>query len=98
MARRLLVALACATATLLAVTACGGSAGNDPPAPPSCPTGALADGAADATFAVAGWSDRDYDLVLPASHVCGQPIAVVVALHGGGSRRACASSLASTAT
>ena len=87
MARRVLVALACATATLLAVTACGGSAGTDPPAPPSCPTGALASGAADATFAVAGWSDRDYDLVLPASHVCGRPIAVLIALHGGGSNK-----------
>jgi poly(3-hydroxybutyrate) depolymerase len=84
MTRRILVALACAA--VLAATGCGGG-GSDPPAPPTCPTGALASGAADATFAVAGWPDRDYDLVLPASHVCGQPIAVIVALHGGGSNK-----------
>ena len=85
MTRRTLVALAGATALTLA--ACGGSGGSDPPVAPTCPTGALASGAADATFTVAGWSDRDYDLVLPASHVCGQPIAVIVALHGGGSNK-----------
>ena len=85
MTGRILGALACAIATSLAATACGG--GSDPPAPATCPTGALANGAADATFSVAGWPDRDYDLVLPASHVCGQPIAVVVALHGGGSNK-----------
>ena len=68
--------------------ACGG--GESVPAPPgsmACATGALASGAADATFALAAWPDRDYDLVVPPSHVCGQPIGVVVALHGGGSNK-----------
>jgi len=86
MARRTFVALALAIATTLAATGCGGG-GSDAPTASACPTGALADGAIDATLIVAGWNDRDYDLVLPASHVCGQPIAVVVALHGGGSNK-----------
>jgi hypothetical protein len=79
------VTLATISATLMA---CGG--GEPVPAPPAaaaCATGALASGAADATFALAAWPDRDYDVVVPASHVCGQPIGVVVALHGGGSNK-----------
>jgi polyhydroxybutyrate depolymerase len=89
MAQRIGAAFAFAIATLLAATACGGggSDGGVGTTTATCPQGALPDGAIDATFAVAGWSDRDYDLVLPASHVCGQPIAVVVALHGGGSNK-----------
>ena len=69
--------------------ACGG--GSDPaqtPAPSAlCASSALPSGAADTTIAVAGWPDRDYDLVLPASHACGTPIAVMVVLHGGGSNK-----------
>ncbi|MEP6740148.1 MAG: hypothetical protein ABJA61_07190 [Caldimonas sp.] len=75
-------------ATLLATlqTACGGG-GSTPPPPVVCAATALPNGAADTSFSIAAWPDRDYDLVLPASHVCGQPMAVAVVFHGGGGNR-----------
>jgi polyhydroxybutyrate depolymerase len=83
--------LATAAAVALAALAAGCGGGGDPaPAPPvvvACSSTQLANGAADATLALAAWPDRDYDLVLPASHECGKPIAVVIALHGGGSNK-----------
>ena len=83
-----LAAIACAASLL----ACGGG-GTDPgspaPAPAAtCRVGALASGATTATFSVAGWTDRDYDMQVPASYRCGQPIAVAVAFHGGGGNKA----------
>ncbi len=47
----------------------------------------VARGPLDATRGVAGWSDRSYSLHVPASYACHTPIAVVLALHGGGSNR-----------
>jgi polyhydroxybutyrate depolymerase len=86
MRQRILLALALALGVGAIATGCGG--GGDPaPTSATCTSSALASGAADTTFALAGWADRDYDLVLPASHVCGQSIAVVVVLHGGGSNK-----------
>jgi polyhydroxybutyrate depolymerase len=78
-----------ATFIALALVACGGGSGADP-APPvvfTCPSTALPSGAADTGFALVAWPDRDYDLVLPAAHECGKPIAVAVVLHGGGSNK-----------
>ena len=86
MKQRIAGAVAIATISA-AFAACGGGADPTPPVGASGPAGALASGIADATFAVAGWPDREVDLVLPASHVCGEPIAVVVALHGGGGNK-----------
>ena len=79
-----------AGAIAMAISAVASGSGDPPPTPPvaaACPAGAIASGAADATFALAGWHDRGYDLVLPASHVCGRPIAVVLVLHGGGGNK-----------
>ena len=87
MTRRMAIA---AIAAILGVVAAGCGGGGDAATPPpaaTCPSEALASGAADTTFALAAWPDRDYDLVLPAAHVCGQPIAVVLVLHGGGSNK-----------
>jgi polyhydroxybutyrate depolymerase len=56
-------------------------------APDSCVSGAMPSGAAEKTFAIAGWPDRDYDLELPASYRCGQPIALVIVYHGGGGNK-----------
>lgn len=73
-----------------AVAACGGGdddAGAAPPVPLTCPAGALASGAAERTLSLAGFAGRDVDLSLPASHVCGQPIAVLIVLHGGGGNK-----------
>ena len=74
--------------------ACGGG-GSDPGAPApapvpvaTCRAGALASGATSTTLSVAGWSDRDYDIEVPASYRCGQPIAVAIAFHGGGGNKA----------
>lgn len=53
----------------------------------SCPTGALPSGAADNSFAIAGWPDREYDLVLPATYRCGAPVAVAIVFHGGGGNK-----------
>jgi polyhydroxybutyrate depolymerase len=89
MGQRIFLSLALATCVAVIATGCGGG-GSDPPTTPpagTCTSTALATGAADTTFTVAGWADRDYDLVLPASHVCGQAIAVVIVLHGGGSNK-----------
>jgi len=84
--------MAAAPATAAVVVAslagCGGSGGSDP-APPTvaCVGAQIAAGAADTTLSMAAWPDRDYDLVLPASHRCGTPIAVAIVLHGGGSNK-----------
>jgi len=90
---RLVVATA-ATAATAGLAGCGGGGSGPgdtpvvvPPVVVSCPSGALASGAASGTFSVAGHSDRDYDLQLPANHVCGTPIAVVFVFHGGGGNR-----------
>lgn len=56
-------------------------------APARCAGGALPSGRAQRSFAVAGWPDRDYDLELPDSYRCGQPIAVLIAYHGGGGNK-----------
>ena len=53
----------------------------------NCAAGMLRGGAVDRTFALAGWPDRDYDLELPASYRCGQPIGVVLVFHGGGGNK-----------
>lgn len=54
----------------------------------TCPATALPSGAASATFAVAGYTDRDYDLQVPAGYQCGTPIAVAFVFHGGGGNKA----------
>jgi polyhydroxybutyrate depolymerase len=87
MHHRVFTALVLATIVAASATGGGGGADTTPPAGTACTSTALADGAADTTFALAGWADRDYDLVLPASHVCGRQIAVVLVLHGGGSNK-----------
>ena len=88
MRQRIPVALALAACVGALVAACGGGgSAATASAGASCASTAIASGAADTTFTLAGWADRDYDLVLPASHVCGQPIAVVLVLHGGGSNK-----------
>jgi polyhydroxybutyrate depolymerase len=82
-----------AAALVLSATAlCARAADADAAAPTAfarvdCVVGALPNGAADRTFALPGWPDRDYDLLLPASHRCGQPIALVVVYHGGGANK-----------
>jgi polyhydroxybutyrate depolymerase len=79
---RVLLGLASAALAAL-LSACGG--GSSPPPPSAvCTAPMLPSGAADATFSIAAWPDRDYDLVLPASYQCGQPIAVAIVFHGGG--------------
>lgn len=78
-----------AAALALVLAACGGGS-NDavaPPVDPACGAGALPSGAIDTTLAVAGYPDRNYDLLLPASYVCGQPVAVLIVLHGGGGNK-----------
>src|SRR4051812_9297114 len=87
MRQRIFAAMATCVAAIVAACGGGGDAAPTPPAGASCTSAAIASGAADNNFALAGWTDRDYDLVLPASHVCGQPIAVVLVLHGGGSNK-----------
>jgi len=77
---------------LLAIMPCTGAfAAEAEPAPvpatAPCAAGALPDGAAERSFAVAGWPDRDYDLALPPAHRCGVPLAVVVVFHGGGGNK-----------
>ncbi len=67
----------------LLVGACGGGSGASPVAV-ACTSPMLPSGAADSTFSVAAWADRDYDLVLPASYRCGTPISVAIVYHGGG--------------
>ncbi|HEY4957274.1 MAG TPA: hypothetical protein VII31_05615 [Caldimonas sp.] len=69
---------------------CGGGSGDGaaPPAVVACPATALPSGAASTTLAIAAWPDRDYDLMLPASYRCGQPIAVAIVFHGGGGNKA----------
>jgi polyhydroxybutyrate depolymerase len=57
------------------------------PSEASCAARLLPDGAAEGTFAIAGWPDRDYDLELPLTHRCGEPIAVLLVLHGGGGNK-----------
>jgi polyhydroxybutyrate depolymerase len=47
----------------------------------------LPGGAVERSFVLAGWPDRDYDLALPSSHRCGEPIAVVIVYHGGGGNK-----------
>jgi polyhydroxybutyrate depolymerase len=88
-ARSVLAALAavCLSQWLIA---CGGGSGDGaaPPTVVTCPATGLPSGAASTTLAVAGWPDRDYDLVLPASYQCGQPIAVAIVFHGGGGNKA----------
>ncbi len=74
------------------LAACGGSddgehGGSPVPIDVVCRTGELPDGAASASFDVAGWSDRGYDLQLPSTHRCGQPIAVAIVFHGGGGNK-----------
>jgi polyhydroxybutyrate depolymerase len=87
--RTRIVTAVVAIALAASLLACGG-AGSDPaPAPvATCRVGALPSGATSTTLAVAGWSDRDYDIQVPASYRCGQPIAVVIAFHGGGGNKA----------
>jgi polyhydroxybutyrate depolymerase len=87
MQHRLGIAIIAAFVLAAFFSACGG--GSDPASTASavCAAGALPSGAADTTIAVAGWPDRDYDIVLPASHACGTPMAVMVVLHGGGSNK-----------
>ena len=91
MNRSLRPILAALVALVLApsLVGCGGGGGDDPPPPVAvCRAGELPDGAASGTFAVAGWTDRGYDLQLPATHRCGQPIALAIVFHGGGGNKA----------
>ena len=89
-------------ATIVAATilvACGGGGSDTPvttPPPagvappvvvPVCPASAMPSGAADTVLTMAAYTDRDYTLVLPSSYVCGQALAVVVVLHGGGGNK-----------
>ena len=85
-------AILAAALVLSTTTLCALGAEPDPapllsPARAACAAGALPSGAAEKTFVVAGWPDRDYDIELPASHRCGQPIALVVVYHGGGANK-----------
>jgi len=85
---RVLVAAAAAASAAAALAGCGGSGADPaPPAAAACVAPQTADGAVDATFSLAEWPDRDYDLVVPASHRCGTPMAVAIVLHGGGSNK-----------
>ena len=73
-----------AAATLaVALSACGGG-GTSPSTGATCTSPLIASGAVDTTFSMAAWPDRDYDLVLPASHQCATPIGVAIVYHGGG--------------
>jgi polyhydroxybutyrate depolymerase len=89
--RTRVVTVLAAIALAASLLACGGG-GSDPadPTPPvaTCRAGAFASGAASATVSVAGWSNRDYDIQVPASYRCGQPIAVAIVFHGGGGNKA----------
>ena len=92
--RSILIAIVAAV-TALVVAACGGGgsdAGTSPAVPVAavCPAGALPSGAATATFGVTGYTDRDYDVQVPAGYQCGVPIAVVFVFHGGGGNRSIA--------
>jgi polyhydroxybutyrate depolymerase len=81
----LLIALAAAT-----LSACAQSprpAAVSLPVAQRCAAGNLPSGRSDTTFAVAGWPDRDYDLELPDSYRCGEPIGLVVVYHGGGGNK-----------
>jgi polyhydroxybutyrate depolymerase len=73
--------------TLCALGAEPDAAASLAPARIDCVVGALPNGAGERSFALPGWPDRDYDLELPASHRCGQPIALVVVYHGGGANK-----------
>jgi polyhydroxybutyrate depolymerase len=64
-----------------------GTATAPPSGPTLCAAGAMQSGAAENTFDLAAWPDRSYDLELPASYVCGEPIGVVLIYHGGGGNR-----------
>lgn len=84
---------------LAALAGCGGGGDGTGDVPPTttppvagllCRSTEIADGAAKATFSVPGWDDRAYDIQLPSSHKCGQPIAVAFVFHGGGGNRAIA--------
>ena len=86
--RIVVVIVAAAAAAVIAVVAgCGGGGADPPPPTAACVAPQIADGAADTTVSIAAWPDRDYDLVLPASHACATPIAVAIVLHGGGSNK-----------
>jgi polyhydroxybutyrate depolymerase len=81
-----------AALVLSATTLCARAAEPETAAPTvsarvDCVVGALPNGAADRTFALPGWPDREYDIELPASHRCGQPIALVIVYHGGGANK-----------
>jgi len=85
------VTVLAAIAWVASLLACGGDGDPGSPAPApaaTCRVGALASEATTATFSVAGWTDRDYDMQVPAWYRCGQPIAVAVAFHGGGGNKA----------
>ena len=81
----LAAALACAPAIAFAAApeATASQAGRSA----ACVAPALPDGPAEASFDVARWPDRDYDLLLPAPHRCADPIGLVVILHGGGGNK-----------
>ena len=83
-------ALAFAAGLLAAATSAPGADADSATLSPvtlACPAGALASGAVDRPFALAGWPDRDYDLVLPATYRCGAPVAVAIVFHGGGGNK-----------
>ena len=81
------VLAALATAALAACAQPTALAAPPVAAPDRCAAGSLPSGRAQGTFTVAGWPDRDYDLELPDSYRCGQPIAVVIVYHGGGGNK-----------
>jgi polyhydroxybutyrate depolymerase len=85
--RTIAVAAALAAAALSTFAASTGPAPGVSPAAASCASGLLPNGAADTSFAIPGWPDRDYDVELPASHRCGEPIAVMIVFHGGGGNK-----------
>jgi polyhydroxybutyrate depolymerase len=76
-----------ATFVAAALVVCGGGSDPAPQVVVTCPTTALPSGAADTAFTLAAWPDRDYDLVLPATHECGKAMAVAIVLHGGGGNK-----------
>ncbi len=82
-----LVAAALATGLANAFAAAPEPAASPAAASLACATSALPNGAAEASFAVARWPDRDYDVLLPDAHRCDVPIGLVVILHGGGGNR-----------